>query len=86
MRRRALTTLLIGLALWPSSVHAQQPLLPPVVGVLINDFPTRSPVVQGLWGGLHDLGYVEGRNIKLSSAPLRVARIGCLPSPWSSLR
>ena len=80
MRRRALTTLLIGLALWPSSVHAQQPLLPPVVGVLINDFPTRSPVVQGLWGGLHDLGYVEGRNIQieLRSAEGRSHRLPAL--------
>jgi ABC-type uncharacterized transport system substrate-binding protein len=35
----------------------------PRVGVLFAGVPARSPQLNGLWEGLQNLGYVEGRNI-----------------------
>ena len=64
MRRREFITALSGLALcWPIGARAQKPKIPRV-GYLFS-FTEREG--RHLWDacrqGLHDLGYVEGRNI-----------------------
>ena len=66
MRRREFLTGLGGLALsWPIEAHGQKPKIPRV-GYLFS-FTEREG--QHLWDacrqGLHELGYVEGRNIML---------------------
>ena len=66
MRRREFITALGGLALcWPIGARAQKPKIPRV-GYLFS-FTEREG--RHLWDacrqGLHDLGYVEGRNIVL---------------------
>jgi len=66
VRRREFITALGGLALcWPIEARAQKPKIPRV-GYLFS-FTEREG--RHLWDacrqGLHDLGYVEGRNIVL---------------------
>src|SRR5215470_15251941 len=46
------------------TVEAQQPKKVPTVGfVALSSRSTLSPRIEGLRQGLHDLGYVEGKNI-----------------------
>jgi putative ABC transport system substrate-binding protein len=65
MRRRRFISLLGGAA-WPFVVRAQQPSKVPRIGLL--DPLSRSNLMGMGWAqafrsGLHDLGYVEGKNI-----------------------
>ncbi len=63
MRRRELITLLGGIAMWPLPASAQQPArIPRVVQLSPVEIPTQA---NGLRTGLRELGYVEGRNIRL---------------------
>src|SRR5438105_15293445 len=63
MRRREF---IIGsvAAAWPLVARAQQAM--PVVGVLSPvSAATSTRSIAGLRRGLHDLGYIEGRNVKI---------------------
>jgi len=67
MRRRAFTTLLGGAAaapiIRPFGLRAQQSAVP-VIGFL-SPHANSVPYVQGFPAGLRELGYVEGRNIRI---------------------
>jgi putative ABC transport system substrate-binding protein len=65
MRRRYFLSLLGGAAVsWPLGVRAQQERKVPKIGFLglrpASSFATR---IEALWAGLHQLGYVEGKNL-----------------------
>lgn len=63
MRRRQFITLLGGAVTWPLASSAQQPTRMPRV---IRLAPVHIPVqVEGTRNALRELGYVEGRNIRL---------------------
>jgi putative ABC transport system substrate-binding protein len=65
MRRREFITLLGGAAVvWPLAARAQQPEQIRRIGYLGSDSASKTVVrVDALRTGLHDLGYVEGKNI-----------------------
>ena len=69
MRRREFITLLGGTAAaWPLAAHAQQPERTQRIGVLLglaDGHPETQSRVTGFQKGLRDLGWVEGRNIRL---------------------
>jgi len=61
MQRREFITLLGGAAVWPLTVRAQQGgARIPRIGI-IDD----APIWDNFRQGLHDLGYIEGRNIAI---------------------
>jgi putative ABC transport system substrate-binding protein len=62
MKRREFISLLSGPA-WPLAAHAQQPAMP-VVG-LLRSTPAApfNDLVAALRQGLHETGFVEGRNV-----------------------
>ena len=66
MRRRELIARLGGAATaWPLAARAQQNAAIPLIGVLTPESPysrdARNPLIEGL----RELGYVEGRNIRI---------------------
>ena len=68
MRRRAFIGALGGVATWPLAAHAQQPERMRSVGVLIDrpdDLPFVRASVAALRKTLADLGWVEGKNIRI---------------------
>ena len=67
MKRRAFITLLGGAAAWPLVARAQQTRTVPVVGVLwhAGSAEEEGPYFKALLQGFRDLGYIDGRNIKL---------------------
>ena len=63
MRRREFIALAGGMAVWPLAAHAQQRAMP-VVGFVSIGMPEQVPLsVTAFRQGLHELGYIEGRNI-----------------------
>lgn len=66
MRRREFVMLLAGAAvLWPRPSHAQQSALP-VIGLLDSSSPAAlGPFVQDFRKGLAEVGFVEGRNVRI---------------------
>ena len=69
MQRRMFITLLGGVAApWPLAARAQQSERVPSIGVLMpyaeND-PETSPRVMALHQGLQQLGWMDGRNVRL---------------------
>ena len=65
MKRREFITLLGGAAAWPLTASAQQPTIP-VIGVMSPlSAATAARNLAALRNGLRDLGYNEGRNIKI---------------------
>ncbi len=68
MRRRSFITILGGAAAWPLAGYAQQPERVRRVGVLM-DRPENDPIarasVAALGKALADLGWVEGKNIRI---------------------
>jgi putative ABC transport system substrate-binding protein len=61
LKRREFITLLGGAAVWPLAVRAQQGgARIPRIGI-IDD----APIWDHFRQGLHDLGYIEGRNIAI---------------------
>src|SRR5262249_35333200 len=61
-RRRFLATL-GGAAAWPVVARAQQPGKTPRVGYIRAGTLDNDPYREEFVRGMHDLGYVEGRNI-----------------------
>lgn len=66
MRRREFAMLLGGaIALWPRVVRAREPAMP-VIGVLASNSPADfEPFVPVLRQGLEELGFVDGRNVRI---------------------
>ena len=66
MRRREFITVLGGAITWPLAARAQQPAKVARVGYLdLGPASLRASRVQALLAGLHDLGWIEGRNIAI---------------------
>jgi ABC-type uncharacterized transport system substrate-binding protein len=66
MKRREFITLLGGAAVaWPLSVRAQQAGKPPTIGFLGADASAFAPWTAAFVAGLRDLGWIEGRTIKI---------------------
>jgi putative tryptophan/tyrosine transport system substrate-binding protein len=66
MRRRDFITLLGGAAVaWPLSALAQQQTRIYTIGVLTLNSPNPELLLEVLREGLRDVGYVEGRNLRL---------------------
>jgi putative ABC transport system substrate-binding protein len=66
MRRRDFITLLGGAAVaWPLSALAQQQTRIYTIGVLTLNSPNPELLLEVLREGLRDMGYVEGRNLRL---------------------
>jgi ABC-type uncharacterized transport system substrate-binding protein len=67
MKRREFISLLGGAASWPLAARAQQAAGHPLIGVLSPlSQVTATRNIEGLRAGLRELGYVEGRNIRLA--------------------
>src|SRR5690242_3194271 len=64
MRRREFLSAGAAAALWPCISRAQ-PAPVPTIGVLVAGVPDPVPFLRAFREGLHDRGYVEGRNIRL---------------------
>src|ERR1051325_6182586 len=65
MRRRKFIAGLAGAAAWPVVARAQQAAMP-VIGVLSPvSAATSARSIAALRRGLHDLGYIEGGNVKI---------------------
>jgi len=62
-RREFIAMIVVGAIVRPRITQADQVKAIPRVGYV--DGPTRSAGIQGLLKGLHELGYVDGQNIKL---------------------
>src|SRR5215831_424351 len=64
-RRRFLATLLGGAAAaWPLAARAQQQTKIARIGILgLASAAAAAPYVDAVRAGLHDLGYVEGKNL-----------------------
>jgi len=67
MRRREFITLLGGAVAWPLAAHAQQPDRMRRIGVLMGvaDDAEGQARVKGLQQGLQELGWIEGRNVRI---------------------
>jgi putative tryptophan/tyrosine transport system substrate-binding protein len=67
MRRRDFTVLfVVGTALWPLHIHAQQSRKIPRIGVLLPGAPASFSLrTNAFLDGLKELGYVEGRTIEV---------------------
>ena len=63
MKRRKFITLLGGAATWPLTARAQQPKVP-TIGALVIGNINPEQFWREFRQGLHDLGYVEGQNIR----------------------
>jgi putative ABC transport system substrate-binding protein len=65
MRRREFIAALAGLTAWPLVGRAQPARTIPKVGVLVWGSPGHDPYVEPFRQGLRELGYTEGRDVRL---------------------
>jgi putative tryptophan/tyrosine transport system substrate-binding protein len=67
VNRREFIALLGGAAAWPLAARAQQPSKVPRIGYLDplsrSGLPAQVEWREALLSGLHDLGYIDGKNI-----------------------
>jgi len=64
MRRREFITALGVVAAWPLTAQAQKPPKIGKIGFLgLNPASSFTTRIEALWTGLHQLGYVEGKNL-----------------------
>src|SRR5215510_14127976 len=88
MNRRKFITLISGAAAaWPSQAHAQQPAMP-TIGYLsgVSELEAR-PFTDAFRSGLADLGYTEGKNIRVlyRYSEGKAERLSALASEMASL-
>jgi putative tryptophan/tyrosine transport system substrate-binding protein len=77
VKRRAFITLLAGAAMWPLAARAQQRERIRRIGVLMataGDDPESRKRLFALLQGLQQLGWVEGRNLRVHSRYRAVGR------------
>jgi putative ABC transport system substrate-binding protein len=65
MRRRQFITLLGGAAAWPLAARAQQVGKLPTIGFVGSNASSWGPWTAAFVVRLHDLGWIEGRNIAI---------------------
>ena len=68
MKRREFITLLGGAVAWPLAAHAQQPERVRRIGFfmfLAADDPETKPRIAAFLQGLQQLGWSEGRNVRI---------------------
>src|ERR1044071_2143698 len=81
MKRRDFIALVAGAAVWPRGTHAQQRPSRPIVGWLVaSTQPATQQWIAAFEERLHELGWIEGRNIALDyrwadGRPERMAEI-----------
>jgi putative ABC transport system substrate-binding protein len=64
MRRRNFIALIGGIAVaWPLTARAQQSAKISRIGILVQTRVEREHLINAFLQGLHELGYVEGRNV-----------------------
>ena len=91
MKRRQFITLIGGAAAWPLAARAQQPAGTRRVGMLINlserDLEAQR-LVKAFREGLIQLGWVDGRNLRMITAGQPVRSAASKPSQgnWSNCR
>jgi putative ABC transport system substrate-binding protein len=84
VRRRALMTLLGSATVaWPLGALAQQKAMP-AIGYL-SGVSAVAPFLAAFRQALAETGYVEGQNLAIDTAGLRVIMIGCPHWPSISL-
>src|SRR5262245_37003211 len=69
IRRRELISTLGAAAAWPLAARAQQSRMPVIGWLGFGDYGPNSPTAAAFRRGLIDAGYIEGRNVDLTSAP-----------------
>jgi putative tryptophan/tyrosine transport system substrate-binding protein len=62
IKRREFIAGLGSAVAWPLAARAQQPSMP-VIGLLLSGATVRPPPNRGIFQGLSEMGYVEGRNV-----------------------
>jgi len=65
MRRRELITIIGATVAWPLAAHAQQRAMPTIGWLSLATEPSVRPGVEAFRSGLADLGYTEGKNIRV---------------------
>ena len=71
LRRRECLTLIGGVAAWPFAASAQQPEQMRLIGILLGmakDDPDYQPWISAFRQSLHELGWIEGRNVRMDIA------------------
>ena len=64
MQRRAIITLLGGVAAWPLLARAQQPAAQPMIGFLSTRSPAEAAThTNAFRRGFEEMGFVEGRSV-----------------------
>ena len=84
MRRREFITLIGGAAAWPLAAHAQQPERMRRIGVLMNFAATdrdNQSAVKAFRQRLDELGWSEGRNLRVDDRWAAGTSSGCAPTP-----
>jgi putative ABC transport system substrate-binding protein len=77
MRQRDLIALLGSAAACPLTVRAQQPAMPTIGYLSLRSPDVEAQLVAAFRRGLSETGYVEGRNVAIEIAGLRVDTIAC---------